>query len=717
MRVFEIEDATRKAREAWQELMNLKEEIGEPALEIVSLKEFRERVNENPISDEDRLRIIHQAEVLLQHIYAHAPFKDLSLALMPLQELREKVGKPELSELEFHDRMARSLVALDDAHTLYGRPAPFRDAFAFLPFQIKHFVDSSGAPRFIVSKVMPNFRHPFLKPGSEIIAWGEPKARSWLNPNVNPEALADLEPMADFVAASGKADLGPNQSAALGFGLRRMHLRLLTYKQGPSSYRVAFKYTDRNRSTERTMIVPWGVALGSSPAAVLNFRGRSCSDVVAREGRASMMLFRPEKCVYEHSSAERSNKPIGEIQMEEWESKFPLIFELQSSDGPARGELLDPARLKLPSAPDKKFGYIRIKNFDLQHEGDFGREDQIAEEFQRILELLMEKSPDGLILDLRGNPGGNVKAAEYLLQMLTPREIQPAQFHWVRNEQIRKTLAELKKVADRNRDGALNEAEQQIFNLLLPQFGPWLEDLLHWDEDERSEVTRKLSRGRTWSEKGEANTIGQVYQGPVVLLVDGFTYSAADIFSGGFQDHKIGPVLGLDKSTGGGGAMVKQHGEILPFAPLVGLDLQALPAGVTLSVAVLRSARVDGSFIEGVGVATDKQFLRQRNDVLKGNPGVLAKACQVLSRRPSYRLKIEAVEPTDTGMALKVTQRGVSRLKVFVDKEPVEAALGENGMLEITSEFARVLDQTVLLQGLDEKGNVVVSTGKRVEKF
>jgi hypothetical protein len=706
MRVFEIEEASGLARQAWQELMNLKDKIGEPGLEIVSLRQFRELANATPTSDEQRLLIIQQAELLLRHLYAHAPFKDLEPALQRLQQMREWVGTPELTELNFHDQMARSMLELDDAHTLYGRPAPFRDAFAFLPFQLKHFVDKAGVHRYIVSKVMPNFRHRFLKPGSEIIAWGKA---------IHHSLEVELEPIEKVVTLSSLADLGPNQSAALGFGLRRLHLRQLTYKAGPTCDRVAFQYVDRNRSTARTMIVPWGVALGGSPAALMDSSGGSCSDETARSGRASMMLFRPDKCAYEHQMALNADK--SDFVAQEWESKFPKIFEFQFSGGPQIDELLDPTKLSPPSATGKSFGYIRIKNFDLGHDGEFGREDRIAEEFQRILEIQMERAPDGLILDLRGNPGGNVKAAEYLLQMLTPRPIQAAQFHWIRNEEIRKTLATLKEVADRNRDGALNEAEQRIFDMLLPQFGPWLEDLQHWEEDERSEETRLLSRGRTWSDHGEVNAIGQVYQGPVLLLVDGFTYSAADIFSGGFQDHQIGPVLGLDKSTGGGGAMVKQHGEILPFAPLVGLDLQPLPAGVTLSVAVLRSARLDGSFIEGVGVPTDKQFKRQRNDVLRGNPGVLAKACEELARRPSYRLKIESVEPTDTGMALKVSQRGFSTLKVFLDGEPVEASIGENGLLEISSEFARVVDQTVLLQGLDEKGNVVVSTRKLVEKF
>ena len=46
-----------------------------------------------------------------------------------------------------------------------------------------------------------------------------------------------------------------------------------------------------------------------------------------------------------------------------------------------------------------------------------------------------------------------------------------------------------------------------------------------------------------------ANSIGQRYYGPVVLITDARCYSATDIFCAGFADHRIGPVLGVDANT------------------------------------------------------------------------------------------------------------------------------------------------------------------------
>ena len=47
------------------------------------------------------------------------------------------------------------------------------------------------------------------------------------------------------------------------------------------------------------------------------------------------------------------------------------------------------------------------------------------------------------------------------------------------------------------------------------------------------------------------NDIGQIYNGPVVIITDALCYSATDIFAAGFQDHKIGPILGTGGNTGG----------------------------------------------------------------------------------------------------------------------------------------------------------------------
>ena len=44
--------------------------------------------------------------------------------------------------------------------------------------------------------------------------------------------------------------------------------------------------------------------------------------------------------------------------------------------------------------------------------------------------------------------------------------------------------------------------------------------------------------------------------GPVVLITDARCYSTTDIFAAGFQDHKVGTILGTDNNTGAGGANV-----------------------------------------------------------------------------------------------------------------------------------------------------------------
>jgi hypothetical protein len=45
-----------------------------------------------------------------------------------------------------------------------------------------------------------------------------------------------------------------------------------------------------------------------------------------------------------------------------------------------------------------------------------------AGEVVRILQLLPQED---LILDVRGNPGGNILAGEHLLQLFTHRQIEP----------------------------------------------------------------------------------------------------------------------------------------------------------------------------------------------------------------------------------------------------------------------------------------------------
>ena len=79
------------------------------------------------------------------------------------------------------------------------------------------------------------------------------------------------------------------------------------------------------------------------------------------------------------------------------------------------------------------------------------------------------------------------------------------------------------------------------------------------------------------SEPALVNAVGQLYHGPVVLITDALCYSACDMFAGGFADHEIGRILGVDANTGAGGANVLDHDQLR--SEWTNGPLRALPAG------------------------------------------------------------------------------------------------------------------------------------------
>ena len=121
-----------------------------------------------------------------------------------------------------------------------------------------------------------------------------------------------------------------------------------------------------------------------------------------------------------------------------------------------------------------------------------------------------------------------------------------------------------------------------------------------------------------------ANAIGQRYYGPVVLVTDARCYSATDIFAAGFQDHEIGPVLGVDDNTGAGGANVWTHGLLKalrrPAAATPRPPYAPLPRQADMRVAIRRTLRVGalaGTPVEDLGVAADARHEMTRRDVLE----------------------------------------------------------------------------------------------------
>ena len=169
-------------------------------------------------------------------------------------------------------------------------------------------------------------------------------------------------------------------------------------------------------------------------------------------------------------------------------------------------------------------GYIRLKSFTPTSDDDIDVViNRVVQEFGRILATLLQT---GLILDVRGNGGGYINIGERILQMLTPWQITPEPFQFLA------TPMTLAMTASNGLDA---------WNATITQ---------------GLESGANLSQGFPLTDPGQCNDVGQVYQGPVVLVTDALCYSTTDIFSAGFQDHQIGTVLGCHSCTGAGGANV-----------------------------------------------------------------------------------------------------------------------------------------------------------------
>src|SRR5262249_43377998 len=140
------------------------------------------------------------------------------------------------------------------------------------------------------------------------------------------------------------------------------------------------------------------------------------------------------------------------------------------------------------------------------------------------------------------------------------------------------------------------------------------------------------------------NDIGQKYQGPVVLITDALCYSTTDIFAAGFQDNQIGKVLGVDETTGAGGANVWEYSLIAKLVGRRGQFPKSLLSQASLRFAArgaTRIGRASGLPLEGFGVRPDELHEFTRNDVLRRNVDLIRHAAAMLAGMPKQRLTAE----------------------------------------------------------------------------
>jgi hypothetical protein len=562
----------------------------------------------------ERVRLIDGIEAVIGGVYTHLPLKRARYGTDPVQRLRILRSQvDELSDDAFHLELADLITRMRDAHTRYAGPVELANKIAALPFLVE-MIGAASAPTYIVTKVGRGLS-PTFRPGVVLQHWnGVPIDRA--------------------VRRYSEFEVGGRQDSQRAWATQSLTLRSLQYSPPPDEEWVIVGYrsttaTGALTGPQREVKVPWQLIDPSAISGVLSGgptgrvpvrlrRTRAVDPAAAAIRRAKMLLFAPTALTGEQAPA-----PTRAVAT----SRRPPTADVIPT------ELTETLKAVTITAPGGPFGYLRIYGFD-----------SLPGPFISELMRLIPQFPDpGLIIDVRGNPGGYIWAAELALQLFTPKPIQPTRFSLLATPFTRDMAA---------------------LPALKEDLGPW-----------KASLNAAVRNGELYSQPipitdvEACNSIGQQYGGPVVLVGDSTTYSAGDLFSAGFVDNQIGPFVCVGDATGAGGANVWDYADLR--SALSGSPVQppALPNGIGLSLSyrrATRSGRNEGVPIEDIGIAGSPYALT-RDDLLAGNADLISHCIALLKQQPPSAMSATVQR---TARTITVTCRGLSRVDALFDGHP-----------------------------------------------
>ncbi|MFN2497276.1 MAG: S41 family peptidase [Pseudonocardiaceae bacterium] len=569
----------------------------------------------------ERKLLVDQALVLLEQNYVHLPLKVAMHAVNPLQRLRvlraqlqRQTDTTMAPEWRFHRELSRTFHSVRDLHTNYLLPAPFAGKVAFLPFQLELCHDADGTQHYLVTRLVTGFSGPGFDAGAEVKHWNG-------------------VPIAHAVALNGLQFAGSNPAASLARGLESLTLRPLIIQLPPDEEWVNVSYLGPDGAPHE-LRVSWQVTdnpppMGDADAVSVASAAQGIDLEGDEKSRAKKMLFAPAVIDLEGGQTSVTLEQPAAAGGTDVPTTMPGVF-----------------RARTVQTAHGTIGHLRIFTF--------GVNDPVAfrDEFVRLAAALPRS---GLVVDVRDNGGGHIYASEFTLQTLTPRRIvpEPVQF-------IGTPLNTL--ICRRHAENPTGQID----------LGPWSESL-----EQSTETGSVFSAARPITPEDGANDVGQTYCGPAVLITDARCYSATDIFTAGWADHEIGPILGVDDNTGAGGANVWTHGLLAALMQLPTPDpdspYQELPNGANMRVSIRRTLRVgalSGTPVEDLGVPPTHRHLMTRNDLLADNVDLLDRAAQLLADMPVRELGVSTSLDGGGVLTVQIEATGMDRADLAVDGRP-----------------------------------------------
>jgi hypothetical protein len=629
----------------------------ERAGKVMPLAKFlKSAEKKSRLSRRERLRIIDQSLLLLEMNYVHLPLKQAMHAINPIQRLKllkyrlETKGSEMEPVMQFHTRLLEIFASLRDVHTSYFLPTPFIDQYAFLPFLVEQYFESDGkrgrVEKFLVSLVLDqaietsaaaSSNAAFFKAGVEALYWnGVPIRRA--------------------VEINGENQAGSNPEARFARGLDNLTVRPLDTSLPPDE-----KWVDLTYKTAAgeilTLTLEWLVySVDGQPAPKSEQKRRAAIDVKKYKINEFKKKFfaRPRSVAISKA--------------------FQEVFYAE-----------------VRKVSDREFGYLRLFSFEVKD----NREtiDAFIHEVRRVI-TGANFPQQGLIIDVRGNPGGKIRAGEKLLQLFTPGRIRPELFEFINSP----------------------------LNLEICRRAPKRMNLLRWADS----IAESVKTGATYSmgfplqPEEWCNEIGQVYYGPVILITDALSYSTTDIFAAGFQDNGVGEILGTSDNTGAGGANMWFYEDLISaLGPSSRSQFKPLPRDTELQLAMRRSVRIgsrQGRPLEELGITPDHRHYMTKRDLMNRNSDLVRRAARILETKPVYSLAVQPVKGGNRALRINASskvqprdhKRRISRVDIFVNGRPCKSLTARNGAVPgVTISLGRSQKFDWLVQAFDYDNNLV----------
>lgn len=609
----------------------------------------------------DKRTLVNQAKLLIEQVYAHIYLKKALYAIDPVQRLTLLQYRLEnsndlvvKSELEFHRELLSIFTSLHDLHTNYILPAPYNSLTAILPFLVEEYFDDQQQAHYLVTKISSAApASDTFKAGVELVLWNG-------------------LPIVEAIRLNGEHGGGSNPAARYAVGLRSLTIRPLAINLPPLESRIYLQYKTADGKLLETffewLVIKPSTGLGTDLGA-------------AAPSRDTLLPIKPNPADIYHDFL-MGNQLEGEYINQARKKLFVEMRRTERRTTSTR-RAADEVKSLLPditarsvTTPSGNFAYLRLFSFMVQDAQAF------IDEIIRLLKLLPQ---NGLILDVRGNPGGLITAAERLLQIFTSNIIEPEKAQFISTPLMRELC--------------LRNSPSPI----APQINlqDWVPSL------KQAPVTGTLySTAHAITTVEEANNIGQVYTGPVVLITDAHCYSATDMFAAGFRDNKIGKILGASDNTGAGGANVWQHLVLRVLAEALGrTENNALSKAFTelprmadfrvSSRRMLRAGEQAGLPLEDFGVEPDERHYMTQVDLLATNQDLINRAAKLLVAQLRHQISVKTDTATCT---LQVSTEAIERVDWYINERPAGSVDVSNNA--VTIQLTKASGQrTVRLEG------------------